>query len=416
MISTLRPKPLITFARLRRTLAKTPSNDEQILLKQNNRRDVGQTCVTEAVKPSMALSKKKWTQHNIDSGGVPEVEDEVEEENFGKKAPHYTKIAGWDRNNQELKVLGKLLSSKRARENSDVQVLEGVRLIRDCIELGIEPTVIVFSRVKLLLELSLPPKSATRLYHLPYTNIKLWTDLTTSPGIMAAIPKSSLEHITATSPLPITLVCDNIRGPDNLGAIIRVAAAVGVKKIICTGCTDAWSSKSVRAGAGAHFHTPIVQGVNWVEVQGLLTDPWSQLVVADLPREGDVEDNIEDSLPLGELEKRVEMIEERLTMGEEEEELVVGEFKQLPPPSMDYTKFNLQAGFKEVVVVIGGETEGVSGAAYRLCHRMGGSRLHIPLRNSVNSLNVISAASVILFRIQQAMLECDQAGGDIKNP
>ena len=123
MISTLRPKPLITFARLRRTLAKTPSNDEQILLKQNNRRDVGQTCVTEAVKPSMALSKKKWTQHNIDSGGVPEVEDEVEEENFGKKAPHYTKIAGWDRNNQELKVLGKLLSSKRARENSDVQVV-----------------------------------------------------------------------------------------------------------------------------------------------------------------------------------------------------------------------------------------------------------------------------------------------------
>ena len=127
----------------------------------------------------------------------------------------------------------------------------------------------------------------------------------------------------------------------------------------------------MRAGAGAHFHTPIVQGVNWVEVgirkpdlpqfkwaqhaetgllqvQGLLTDPWSQLVVADLPREGEAEDNIEDSLPLGELEKRVEMIEERLTMGEEEEELVVGEFKQLPPPSMDYTKFNLQAGFKEV--------------------------------------------------------------------
>ena len=124
MILTMRPKPLITFARLRRTLAKTPRNDEQILLKQDNQRNVGQTGATEAIKPQMALSEKKWTQHNIDSGGgVSEVEDEVEEENFGKKVPHYTKIAGWDRSNQELKVLGKLLSSKRARENSDVQVV-----------------------------------------------------------------------------------------------------------------------------------------------------------------------------------------------------------------------------------------------------------------------------------------------------
>ena len=30
--------------------------------------------------------------------------------------------------------------------------------------------------------------------------------------------------------------------------------------------------------------------------------------------------------------------------------------------------------------MIGGETEGVSGEAYRLCHQMGGSRIQIPLR------------------------------------
>ena len=127
-------------------------------------------------------------------------------------------------------------------------------------------------------------------------------------------------------------------------------------------------------------------------MQGLLADPWSQLVVADLPRDGEVEEKCEDSLDCGQLEKRVELLEERLALGEEEEELVIGEFKQLLPPTIDYTKFKLQAGFKEVtlsvfvtpsaqvVVVIGGETEGVSGAAYRLCHRLGGTRLHIPLR------------------------------------
>ena len=233
MISTMvRPKPLITFARLRRTLAKAHSKHEKPLFKHDSRRDVGLTGATEAMKPSMTPSQEKWTKHIVNSDWVSDAEDEEEEEHHHHhKMPHYTKIAGWDRNNQELKVLGKLLSSKRARENSDVIVLEGVRLIQDAIEQGIEPTVIVFSRVKLLLGLNLPPTSDTRLYHLPYTNIKLWTDLTTSPGIMAAIPKSSLEHVVPTSPLPITLVCDNIRGPDNLGAIIRLAAAVGVRKV-----------------------------------------------------------------------------------------------------------------------------------------------------------------------------------------
>ena len=231
MISTIvRPKPLITFARMRRTLAKTPSNNEKHLLRQDIRRDARQTGAPETMRAPMTLSEEKWTRNAVDSDRVFEDEEELEEQHH-HKMPRYTKIAGWDHNNQELKVLGKLLSSKRARENSDVQVLEGVRLIQDAISRGIEPSVIVFSRVKLLHGLNLPSKSETRLYHLPYTNIKLWTDLTTSPGIMAAIPKSSFEDIVPTSPIPLTLVCDNIRGPDNLGAIIRVAAAVGVKKV-----------------------------------------------------------------------------------------------------------------------------------------------------------------------------------------
>ena len=72
--------------------------------------------------------------------------------------------------------------------------------------------------------------------------------------------------------------------------------------------------------------------------------------MADLHRDTEVEEKCEDSLASGELEKRVELLEERLALGEEEEELVVGEFKQLLPPTMDYTKFKLHAGFKEVTL------------------------------------------------------------------
>jgi len=164
----------------------------------------------------------------------------------------------------------------------------------------------------------------------------------------------------------------------------------------------------VRAGAGAHFHIPIVQGVKWDEVQSLLADPWSQLVVADLPRGGEAGDKLESGTPSEEVTKHIEILDEKLASGEVEEDSVIEEFKHLPPPTMDYTKFRLQAGYKEVVAVIGGETEGVSGEAYRLCHQMGGSRIQIPLRNSVNSLNVISAASVVLFQIQQIIVDNSQ--------
>ena len=55
-------------------------------------------------------------------------------------------------------------------------------------------------------------------------------------------------------------------------------------------------------------------------------------------------------------------------------------------------------------MVVGGETEGVSGAAYMFCHRQGsGARMFVPLMNDINSLNVISAASLVLFKVRQAL-------------
>ena len=54
-----------------------------------------------------------------------------------------------------------------------------------------------------------------------------------------------------------------------------------------------------------------------------------------------------------------------------------------------------------MVVVIGGETEGISDRAKKYAHENGGERLFIPLENGVDSLNVASAASVILFEISR---------------
>ena len=52
-------------------------------------------------------------------------------------------------------------------------------------------------------------------------------------------------------------------------------------------------------------------------------------------------------------------------------------------------------------MVIGGEAEGISQRAKKYAHENGGERLFIPLQNGVDSLNVASAASVILFEISR---------------
>lgn len=52
--------------------------------------------------------------------------------------------------------------------------------------------------------------------------------------------------------------------PGNAGTIIRSAAAFGFGVVAAPGTVDLWSPKVVRAGAGAHFRTPVaVLGPAW---------------------------------------------------------------------------------------------------------------------------------------------------------
>jgi len=327
------------------------------------------------------------------------------EQNFKYDVPKYTKINAWDSNNSNLKNLGKILSSKRDRRKSDSIVLEGVRIIKDAIDQGFDPSVIVFSREKLLWQLELPKKASTKLFHIPYNNIKLWTDLTTSPGIMAAFSKDEItNNVKAQSSLPLTLVCDNIRQPDNLGSVLRVAAAAGAREVLLTpGCTNAWAPKVVRAGAGAHFHVPIVEDVEWQNIQ----HNWPMVALADMNinetvMNPETHDETLDSLDL-------QFQEEGMSKAFKNEELCQ-KYRSLPPRTLDYTDFHLEPGYNEALVIVGGETEGVSDEAYMYCHRHNGVRLHIPLRNVINSLSVVSASSIILFKVQEALLREKKAG------
>lgn len=74
------------------------------------------------------------------------------------------------------------IKTRKKRAKNGQMLLEGFRLIEDAIRAGIVPKVIFFSRLSDILPLSFPKE--VQLYKIPYRTIQLWSNLTTSPGII----------------------------------------------------------------------------------------------------------------------------------------------------------------------------------------------------------------------------------------
>ncbi len=77
-------------------------------------------------------------------------------------------------------------------------------------------------------------------------------DTGTPAGIAAeiALPKAKAELKTAAN----CVFLEGIQDAGNVGAILRSAAAFGIRHaVLGAGCADAWSPKVLRAGMGAHF-------------------------------------------------------------------------------------------------------------------------------------------------------------------
>nr|CAD7195272.1 unnamed protein product [Timema douglasi] len=159
-----------------------------------------------------------------------------------------------------------LVKSKNKREKGKLILLEGKRLIADAILSGFPLQMVFFSRLSDLKNLNLP-SFGVQVYKLPYKTLSLWSDVSTSPGIVVHSAKirtlisssSAVEQPKTTSALdnyateagimkippvdkkmpgpedlPLTILCDNIREPGNLGTILRTAAAVGCHQVLLT--------------------------------------------------------------------------------------------------------------------------------------------------------------------------------------
>ncbi|XP_045445545.1 rRNA methyltransferase 3, mitochondrial isoform X1 [Melitaea cinxia] len=283
----------------------------------------------------------------------------------------YEKLKGNDGRISNLLVK---LKSKKERLRAGQMLVEGWRLIVDGLEANCVLKYVIFSRTEDLNNLRpFLPKTGVQFYKIPYNDISIWSDVETSPGIFGVFEIPNADSIKRyAKPIPLQLICDNIRTPGNLGAILRAAVGVGSEKVLLTkGCVDLWDPKVIRSASGAHFRQPIHHSVDWEELPKLLEADTSIFIADNNINVLDIHENqnVLDSIPV------------------------------VPYYGVDF------ANLKHVTLIIGGETEGISENSYRLAANKNGLRLNIPLHKGVDSLNTGMAAAVIAFEVKKQFIQ-----------
>jgi TrmH family RNA methyltransferase len=158
------------------------------------------------------------------------------------------------RANPRVRRWQRLVRDARARRAEGRVLIEGPHLVAAYLDCGGRPRVLIVSEnggVKREIE-QLVRKAAIAPIVLSDAVFRGIADAETPQGIAAEIVIPSVRPSLSDSPCCVLL--DGIQDAGNVGAILRSAAAFGVRDVLLgAGCADLWSPKVLRAAMGAHF-------------------------------------------------------------------------------------------------------------------------------------------------------------------
>lgn len=160
--------------------------------------------------------------------------------------------------------------------------------------------------------------------------------------------KGDLNKLRTAKRFEVYLILDNIRSMYNVGAIFRTADATRIKKLYLCGITATPPRKEIEKTALKTIDPP-AGGV-----------PWEYR-----------EDTISVTKELKNLRTQIIALEQT-------------------DQSIDYRKFDYK---KPVAIIIGNEVNGINQEVLNLCD----AAVEIPMQGIANSLNVATAAGIILF-------------------
>ena len=229
----------------------------------------------------------------------------------------------------------KKLFDKKHRDKTGLFLVETIKTIKEAISAGLTPKTIFVTEKK---SANIPSQFDKQKVIVSDEVLKHISSVVSPDGIVAIFekPKQEKKYIGGNF-----LILDSLQNPDNLGAILRTAAATNFKQIYLINSVDQYNSKTIRASMGNQFKLNIIE-IDYNDIKTMFLN--AQIYTMDMNG------------------------------------------KNL----FDIQKFDKNVGF-----VIGNEGNGISEQMKNIVT----NTLKIPMENNVESLNASISASVAMYYV-----------------